>query len=126
MSTFTDGLRAMAAFLDSHPEVEPYDCILDTYMDADEFKMASWTFGTAQKRADSGTMSLVKTFSGDKDATYGKGIVRLSISTSRSNVCTRKVIGTEMVEVTDYSIPQPKKMVEREIVEWECSPLLAQ
>ena len=46
----------------------------------------------------------------------------LDLSTPRETVCERVVLGTETVEIPD---PQaPKVSVERDVVEWVCSPLL--
>lgn len=44
---------------------------------------------------------------------------------SRDQVCERRVVGKETIAVEDYSIERPKKLIEREIVEWECPPVLA-
>jgi hypothetical protein len=51
------------------------------------------------------------------------GGVRLSYQAQRDEVCTRRVVGTETVEVPDPAAP--KVTVEREIVEWDCEPILA-
>ena len=52
--------------------------------------------------------------------------ISYEISAEREEVCTKRVTGTEMVE---KSIPPEgewvTKMVEQEVVEWDCHPLLA-
>lgn len=51
------------------------------------------------------------------------GYNRVRVEADRERVCTRKVVGTETVEITDYD-NAPTKTVEREIVEWDCPPSL--
>ncbi len=52
--------------------------------------------------------------------------ITYQVSAERDKVCTRRVTGTEMVE---KDVPPEgdwtKKMVERDVVEWDCHPLLA-
>jgi hypothetical protein len=54
------------------------------------------------------------------------GTITYQVSAERDKVCTKRVTGTEMVE---KEVPPEgewvKKMVEQEIVEWDCHPLLA-
>lgn len=54
------------------------------------------------------------------------GPITFSLSTPRSKVCTPKVIGTEKVEVEEVVKPAvtEKKLVERDVIQWECEPLL--
>jgi len=58
--------------------------------------------------------------------TMPKGKITYQVSAERDKVCTKRVMGTEMVE---KEVPPEgewvKKMVEQEIVEWDCHPLLA-
>ena len=53
----------------------------------------------------------------------GHGYNRVRVEADREKVCTRKVVGTETVEVPDYD-NAPKRTVEREVVEWDCPPSL--
>ena len=48
----------------------------------------------------------------------------IELTIPRNEACTPRVIGTEKVEVRDYD-NVPYKTVEREIVEWDCDPILA-
>jgi hypothetical protein len=52
--------------------------------------------------------------------------ITYQISAERDEVCTKRVTGTEMVE---KDVPPEgdwtKKMVEQDVVEWDCHPLLA-
>ena len=58
------------------------------------------------------------------------GPVKLKVYAKRENVCTRVVTGTETVTVQmpDPTVEVPMVEVEqtREIVEWQCLPLLAE
>ena len=51
------------------------------------------------------------------------GAVTLSIYTSRSAVCEAVVVGKETVRVPDPKAPTVE--IERDIVEWQCSPMLS-
>jgi hypothetical protein len=50
------------------------------------------------------------------------GSVQVRAWTSRENVCVRRVVGTEPVEVPDPAAPTIT--IDREIVEWDCLPVL--
>lgn len=52
------------------------------------------------------------------------GPVKFSVIAPRDDVCERRVVGVETVEIPDPAAP--KVTVEREIVEWDCKPVLAQ
>ncbi len=52
---------------------------------------------------------------------FGKVSIELWIN--RDEVCERRQIGTEMVEVIDPNAP--KVTVERPVYEWDCKPVLA-
>lgn len=45
------------------------------------------------------------------------------ITVNREAVCTRRVVGTETVTLPAVEA-QPERTVEREIVEWDCQPIL--
>jgi hypothetical protein len=51
------------------------------------------------------------------------GAEQVSLFTNRQSVCTARVVGQETVEVTDYE-SAPVKQVTRDVVEWDCHPLL--
>lgn len=46
------------------------------------------------------------------------------ITVRRENVCTRRVVGT-VTETVPAVEAQPERTVEREVVEWDCAPVLA-
>lgn len=50
------------------------------------------------------------------------GGVRIQYQADRERVCVRRVIGTEQVEVPDPDAPAVT--IDREIVQWDCAPIL--
>lgn len=46
------------------------------------------------------------------------------IFVEREQVCTRRVVGTETVTIPAVEA-QPERTEEREVVEWDCAPVLA-
>lgn len=57
------------------------------------------------------------------ERSFGGG-VRVTYVAKREEVCTRRVVGTETVQVPDPDAPLVT--VERELVEWDCEPILAE
>lgn len=55
---------------------------------------------------------------------YGGGVIA-SVVVDRPQVCTRRVVGTETVTLPAIDA-KPERTEDREIVEWDCSPLLAE
>jgi len=49
--------------------------------------------------------------------------VSIKLSVSRSAACTPRVVGTETVEIPDYS-DVPTKTVTRDVIEYDCNPIL--
>ena len=47
-----------------------------------------------------------------------------SITVKREAVCTRRVVDTETITLPAVEA-QPERTIEREVVEWDCSPVLA-
>ena len=56
------------------------------------------------------------------EATRQLGSVLVRVWTARENICVRRVVGTETVEVPDPNAAMVE--VERDVVEWDCSPVL--
>lgn len=55
--------------------------------------------------------------------TQHRGDVELFVQVSREQVCTRRVVGTETVVVPAVEA-QPERTEVRELVEWDCRPVL--
>jgi hypothetical protein len=51
--------------------------------------------------------------------------IKVEIYASREQVCTRRVVGTETVTVPAVEA-QPERTEVRELVEWDCTPVLAE
>jgi hypothetical protein len=130
------GLRALADMLAEHPELPvPIGVDLSVFIreegeytdpDLGEWKVTKTEAeklaevaralpGRVEKEQDDSFVRVIKNLPG--------GVTYRALA-SRDEVCTRKVVGTETVEVPDYE-RTPTKKVEREIVEWECEPILA-
>lgn len=112
------GLRELASFIEKNPPLTPYSVSVSEYLYPETFKAVIRQFGSCDKEPWGDSFQVTKKF--------GDGLVTYRLSTSREDVCTKKVIGTETVEVTDFEAVRalPKKRVEREVVEWECDPIL--
>jgi hypothetical protein len=104
------------------PWTRPYltgDRILLAATDADE--LAALTriltdgapIGTVTKRNDDDFARVTRRF----------GAVTVEAHCARDKACTARVVGTETVEIPDPAAP--KITVERDIVEWDCKPILA-
>lgn len=52
-------------------------------------------------------------------------LLRVTISAEREQVCTRRVVGTETVTLPAVKAA-PERTEEREVVEWDCDPILAE
>lgn len=51
--------------------------------------------------------------------------VQVTVCTSRKEVCTARVVATELKEVDVYPNVEPvKTMQEVDVIEWECNPIL--
>lgn len=123
-----EGLRALADFIEKHPEIET------SYLD----DVNVWWFDDAEKLADLARAAMRFGAKVDKrisESQYNLSITFGSLKTSalaqRGDVCERKQVGTETVT---KSVPDPAKLAEVPIVEvteevpvyeWECKPLLA-
>ena len=113
---YADGLRAVADFYESHPEIPlPYDTDIsngsvDTKEEAATIMRA---LGSCSKNYSDYYFVLAKNF----------GPIKMQFIFTRHKVCVRKVIGVETIEaefVPAHTIPAWTK----EIVEWECEAIL--
>lgn len=117
---FADGLRAAADWYEAHPEIPSpmYDGTFDLGN------------GMLDEKEEAATLiralgSCKKEYSDDYFVVEkAMGAVRLRFIFHRAKVCVRKVVGVETVPakfVEAHTIPASTK----EIVEWECEPVLA-
>lgn len=108
---FTAGLRALADFLDAHPEVPfpRYDTI-NVFLD-DKAQLARIArVGSWEKEYNDSYFSLSRSFGED---------LRLDINTSRSKVCRKVVVGTRIVPAVEA-----KPEHEEDVTVWECDDAL--
>ena len=128
---FTAGLRAVASFLDDHPEV-PLP-LLDSHTDHMFTTMAIYLVDESTARAELTAIARAmgtanKAASGDRFQVYRDfhGI-RVMAQAPRDQVCTRVVTGVEDREVEEVVTPAVVRKVRKpvEVVEWRCEPLLA-
>lgn len=124
----TDVLLALD-FIDRFPEVFD-DCLV--YFGEDRVQVQIGFDGDPAERLGriASTLAIGAPFASVRkefEGNYAKvirdfGATAIEAWATRDRVCERVVTGTEMVEIADPDAP--KLQVEREIVEWVCSPLL--
>jgi hypothetical protein len=121
------GLRDLADFLE-RPEsvalpIEMYGHKIDQwiYNEDDQGRSAKENMkkivkilGSCKKDYSSSMMLVTKEF----------GPVKLEFATSRDGVCTKRVVETKKVPKQRY-VEIPGEFDEREVVEWDCDPILA-
>jgi len=108
-------LRLLADFLQDNPDLPFPSISSNVWLYSDEkFSSAVSKLGSFDKDYKDEYFKAHKPLS---------NTLKYSLSTYRETVCVKKVVGTETVEVPDYS-NVPTKTEEKEIVEWECRPIL--
>jgi hypothetical protein len=114
---FTDSLREVAAFYEAHPELPLPDWTSDSMStftvwakdDKLSFMAYAKAFGSFDKRTTSDDFELRKSF----------GCITIVVAIKRSEVCTRRVVGTKKV-IKQVPVQYEHREVEEEIVEWDC------
>ena len=120
---FVAGLRAIADWYEQHLEIDtPLNpTIMVSSFSSDEtpelVAQVARALGTFKKTYSSDLFKLTKDFGG----------ASLDFLFYRNAVCTKRVVKTETVTemVPDPAAPKIEVTREREIVEWDCPPLLA-
>lgn len=142
ISEYTEGVRCAAAWLAKNDEALVASIGLCDYaaddwagfgsIDADSLTI--YVYGERQRER---VAELIAAVGGkwDKDVSGTQlqlsqiiaGSFRVRLWIDRDQVCVAKVVGTEEVEVTDYEAvgELPKKKITRDVIEWECAPLLS-
>ena len=117
---FVEGLRRVADWYEKHPDFpQPYTYNRDTGVFTDYVHTkdavlnAKKVFGSASVETDNSYLRVFKSF----------GVIQLCICSARSNICTKRVVRTEMVKER-VAIEWEDQDVEKEIVEWDCPPEL--
>jgi hypothetical protein len=108
-------LREVAHWLDAHPECPPSQGLsiqISTHTKEDAVALVR-ALGKVQKSESGPYLKIARNF----------GPVQVWGMVQRAEVCTSRVVGTETVEIADPLAP--KVTITRDVVEWDCSPLLA-
>lgn len=127
-----DSLRRVATMIADHPEaVNLWDRWLGyLYFYASEegeIRQFIDSVKGVARQSIGGDPGVRKSFSPSYACVHGViGVIQMQVATARDNVCERRVVGTELVteEVPDPNAPLIVREVSREIVEWDCKPLL--
>ena len=109
---YAAGLRAIADWYEAHPEVpQPHDCLkVFTGHTKEDANVIARALGKSEKRYSSGLLYLGRDFGGE----------RLEFCFDQSRVCEARVVRVE--QVPERIIPAHT----REVVEWDCAPILEQ
>lgn len=110
------GLRALADHLETHPQLISSSgaCMSRFASDREDFaSLAAQLGGHRSKGANDEYMVVTRDFGGG---------VTLEVFAPRNEVCEARVTGTETVLVPDPAAPLIE--VTRDVVEWECAPVL--
>ena len=136
--TMADTLRAVAEFIDAHPDLPrpPYVCCYDHTPDQAD---VSWYLSINNNAVDEADQkakatAIIRSVGGKWDKTPSGNDMRfeqtvnglhLDVLVAREAVCERVVTGTETVTLPAVEA-QPERTEERDVVEWRCEPLLAE
>lgn len=137
--TLSDLLHGAANLVAAHPDLPPpyvtgisYAHSGEASVDLNWFIPISVADPVEQKRTAAG---ILKAIGGkwDKDPnpderfnfTQARDGLNLKVQVEREAVCERVVTGTETVTIPAKAAV-PEQVVEREVVEWRCEPLLAE
>jgi hypothetical protein len=117
---YAKGLRLIADFFEKHPDIQvPYDADRFSYFEPqsrEEMARVASALGTCEKVFDMaflGSFALHKQF----------GLITFRAITNRSDVCTKRVVGTRHVP----AVIVPASLIpshDEEIVEWDCESIL--
>lgn len=122
------GLRELADWIEAHPDNLAAQAVAHdmnkigtgtiTFNAVEFHTLASALGGERQKDVDDDYMIVTRKF----------GPVLVRIRGSRESVCVAKVVGTvtEELPARDAIPAQPARTVKRDIIEWECPPVLTE
>ena len=134
----TAAMMAVAAWLEDHGHNLPAPRLTSRYADSGYVRCVSFwapdreTFAVAvrvmARGAHKGAVPKKPGADGSyMDASRMFGSVLVEVLTARENVCVRRQVGVETVEVPHPSVDVPDVAmvtVERPVYEWECEPTL--
>jgi hypothetical protein len=128
--------RAVADFIDAHPDLPPpFVSVYDHRPDKADLR---WYLNINDKGDEAIqralAVAIVRGVGGKWDKDFSDNEARFEqtragmnmlVTVQREAVCERRVVGTESVTLPAVAA-QPERTVERELVEWDCSPVLAE
>lgn len=121
-------LRAVADLLDAHPDLP--NCYITAHGSTGAVKV-DWQAWCTDKAAAAlvvstipGTWERDELFDDEARWIQQRGLITLDVSVKRDLVCERRVVGTETVTIPAVAA-QPERTETRDVVEWDCKPLLA-
>lgn len=122
-----DAFRTAADLLEQHPNIPVPVVIRTGLIYWHLYDWESYEGGVAAtvariRRAIGGTWTKHEADDGKRLSFNRDGY---EISVERESVCTRRVVGTETVTLPAVEA-QPERTEEREVVEWDCQPILAE
>ncbi len=119
-----DSAREMIDFLEAHPDlIDPYMSLTSyTFCKGtkEEFAKTALQLGPSAKSADGMRFNVTRRF----------GIHSHQVTQNRADICEKKVVGTEEIEVEEpdpeavAALPKVKTVTTVEKVEWVCPPSL--
>jgi hypothetical protein len=132
--TMADQLRAVADLIDAHPDL-PTPTVF-AYRDG--AVDVAWQLMNDEATKDdqrTAAQRILREIGGkwtksawderfDFEQKRDNGLT-LQILTHREQVCTRRVVGTETVTIPAVEA-KPERTEEREVVEWDCDPVLTE
>lgn len=128
-TTQADRLRIIADLIDAHPGLPTPTVFAYSHGKADVSWHLAHNTDLDQKAT---TQAIVRAIGGlwnkggyDDRLTLTRDWrgIQLNIFVTREEVCTRRVVGTETVVVPAVEA-QPERTEVRELVEWDCAPVL--
>lgn len=126
-----DGIRALADFLEDHPELDAPDTdrfhVCLTWKDDPKAEMARWARAASHLKP-------IKDFDSDQYARLliPFGPTSIEVFANREQVCEKVITGTETVTKTVQdpemlkAVPLVEVTEQVETFEWRCHPLLAE
>lgn len=125
-TTYANALRALAAFVESHPEVEPPSVPFpDVYgVDIASFKLLALSHGVKKEKNYYEDRFYLRIYIPYMNADNEERTLMIDYNGAREEVCKRVVTGTRRVEER-YVPGSLEPAHEEDIVEWECAPILA-
>ena len=137
MTTQSEALRALADFIDANPDLNfgPGFDKTSVHADNDSLGIFIRSLNKSAAEVQAGVKAVRRAIGGiwDKDGDDQTfylqqsnvfGYFETTIYSDRKLTCERRVVGVEDV-VVDAVEAAPSRTESREIVEWDCGPLLA-